>query len=120
MPLERIGTELSMLSGQNAPAVGDAAISPESYAASDKTGYPGMFATQPWHTLYADALIETDPARLARMIAEAEGAIRARSAELSARPEVTDESVDLQRAVAALLYLKQVNLLSDTQPHLVV
>jgi hypothetical protein len=65
------------------------------------------FAAQVWHRPYAEALIETDPARLQALIAEAERAISTRYLQLSGSSVPWDEGLDLLDAIHALSQLKK-------------
>jgi hypothetical protein len=60
------------------------------------------FACQKWHRPYAEALIETDPAKRTRLILEARRAILDRYLELCLVPAPIEESRDLWNAVTAL------------------
>ncbi len=66
-----------------------------------------LFVTRKWHRSYAEALLETDGAKLPALIAAAGEAILVRYAELAVSPVSTDEIVDLQHAVAALSQLSE-------------
>jgi hypothetical protein len=54
-----------------------------------------FFVSENWHRPYADALMETDPVRLAPLIAEAEHAIFDRYLELCVSPGPIEYSRDL-------------------------
>jgi hypothetical protein len=64
-----------------------------------------LFVTRKWHRSYAEALLETDVAKLPVLIAAAGEAILARYAELVVVPIPADEILDLQHAVVALSQL---------------
>jgi hypothetical protein len=66
-----------------------------------------LFVTRKWHRSYAEALLETDGAKLPALIAAAGEAILVRYVELTASPVSTDEIVDLQHAVVALSQLSE-------------
>jgi hypothetical protein len=66
-----------------------------------------LFVTRKWHRSYAEALLETDGAKLPALIAAAGEAILVRYVELTASPVPTDEIVDLQHAVVALSQLSE-------------
>ncbi len=68
-----------------------------------------MLLSPLWHRPYAEALLESDPAKLPAVIAAAERAILARHKELSVSPSAPDESLDLRNAANALSQLKQSN-----------
>ena len=70
-----------------------------------------FFVTESWHGPYAHALMETDPVRLARLIAEAENAIFSRYLELCLSPGLIEYSLDLQNATGVLREMK--NRLQD-------
>lgn len=76
-----------------------------------------LFAIQIWHKLYAEALLETDSTKLSVMITLAEGAILDRYVELFVSHLQTDETLDLQHAVAALSQLKEINAIGNTAKH---
>ena len=63
---------------------------------------PDRFACQRWHRPYAEALIEKDPARRARLIVEARQEILQRYLELFQMPAPTEETRDLWNAAVAL------------------
>jgi hypothetical protein len=65
-----------------------------------------FFVSENWHRPYAFALMETDPVRLAPLIAEAEHAIFDRYLELCFSPGPIEYSRDLQNAVNILIQLK--------------
>jgi hypothetical protein len=70
-----------------------------------------LFFTQQWHRPYAEALLESDPAKLPGLVAVAEQAILNRYLELTASASTTDERVDLGHAVDALAQLRKTNRL---------
>ena len=65
-----------------------------------------FFVTESWHGPYAHALMETDPVRLAPLIAEAENAIFSRYLELCLSPGLIEYSWDLQYATGVLREMK--------------
>jgi hypothetical protein len=76
---------------------------------ANPTSGMGMFVIPTWHRVYAQALIEVDPVKLAAFIEGAERAIMARAAALAIPPMSTDEILDLQHASETLLKLKADN-----------
>jgi hypothetical protein len=75
-----------------------------------------FFVSENWHRPYADALMETNPARLAPLIKEAEHAIFDRYLELCVSPGPIEHSLDLQNAVHVLIQLKNVTANSAVLP----
>jgi len=59
-----------------------------------------------WHKPYADALLESDPAISAQLLAATERAIFERLLELSAAADASDETRDIRRAIDVMLKLK--------------
>jgi hypothetical protein len=76
----------------------------------------GCFAIHTWHRTYAEALMETDAAKLRLLIAEAEEAILARYLQLSDSPLPTDETLDLLNAIDALANLRTATNANPEQP----
>jgi hypothetical protein len=74
-----------------------------------------FFTSEKWHRPYAEALLETDSIKLQARIAEAEHAIFARYLELCISPGSREQSLDVERAVSALLELKKLNVVAQTQ-----
>ena len=74
-----------------------------------------FFTSEKWHRPYAEALLETDPIKLRARIAEAERAIFVRYLELCISPGSQVQSLDLERAVSALLELKKFKVAAQTQ-----
>jgi hypothetical protein len=66
-----------------------------------------FFTSEKWHRPYAETLLETDPTKLRARIAEAEHAIFVRYLELCISPGSQEQSLDLERAISALLELKK-------------
>lgn len=62
-----------------------------------------------WHRPYAEVLMETEPAKLTLLIAEAERAIFDRYLELRITPAAAEHSIDLENAVYYLSQLKKAN-----------
>jgi predicted phage gp36 major capsid-like protein len=85
--------------------INDETLSAQRYDARPKH-IEEIFATQKWHKLYADALMEGDSCKIATVIASAERAIFNRYLELWAAKDQSDERVDLGRAVEALRELE--------------
>jgi hypothetical protein len=108
-PQEGIGLELSIVANERGSASTDYASLNLPPLAFKKTQTQRMFATQIWHRFYAVALLETDPAKLAATITLAEEAILNRYVDLLIAQVQTDETVDLQHAVAILSQLKEAN-----------
>jgi hypothetical protein len=67
----------------------------------------GSLTSENWHKPYAEALMEVEPQRLARLIVEAERAIFGRYLELCMNPRPIEISRDLQNAVYVLIDLKK-------------
>ncbi len=59
-----------------------------------------------WHKPYAEALLESDPAISAQLLAATERAIFERLLELSASADASDERGDIRRAIDVMLKLK--------------
>lgn len=75
-----------------------------------------FFVSENWHRPYADALMETNPVRLAPLIKEAEHAIFDRYLELCVSPGPIEHSRDLQNAVDVPIQLKNVTANSAVLP----
>jgi hypothetical protein len=75
--------------------------------------------SEKWHRPYAEALLETDSAKLRALIAEAEHAIFARYLELRISPGSKEQSLDLEQAVNALSQLKKRNGVAHTRQNFV-
>jgi hypothetical protein len=63
--------------------------------------------SEKWHGPYAQALMESDPAKLGTLIPEAEQAILNRYLELCSTPATVENNRDLQNAVYHLSKLKK-------------
>lgn len=63
--------------------------------------------SEKWHGPYAQALMESDPAKLSMLIPEAEQAILNRYLELCNTPATVENSIDLRNAVHQLSKLKK-------------
>jgi hypothetical protein len=63
--------------------------------------------SEKWHGPYAQALMESDPAKLGLLIPEAERAILNRYLELCSTPATVENNSDLQDAVCHLSKLKK-------------
>ena len=79
----------------------------------------GVLVSEEWHGPYAEALIETDPAKSKWLIAVAERAIFTRYLELCVSPGFKDQYLDLRQAVNALSELKGMNPTGRTRQDLV-
>jgi hypothetical protein len=73
--------------------------------ARERAAIQELFVTRHWHRPYAEALLETDRAKLPALIAVAGEVILARYAELAGSQVPSDEIPDLQHAVLALSQL---------------
>jgi hypothetical protein len=73
------------------------------------------FVCQDWHRPYAAALMESDPVKLAAIIAEAERDMASRYLELCLAPTPTSEVADLQNASYALSQIKRAIEIASTQ-----
>ena len=60
-----------------------------------------------WHKPYAEALLETDPSKMAALILEAERAILNRSVEIQTFPAPIEENRDLESALHVLSQLRK-------------
>ena len=60
-----------------------------------------------WHKSYAEALLETDPSKMAALILVAERAILNRSVEIQTFPTPIEESRDLESALQVLARLRK-------------
>jgi hypothetical protein len=60
-----------------------------------------------WHKPYAEALLETDPSKMAALILVAEDAILDRSVEIQTCPTPIEESHDLESALQVLSRLRK-------------
>jgi hypothetical protein len=67
----------------------------------------GLLDSDQWHRRYAEALMETEPAKQVSLIAKAERAIFDRYLELCITPAAIEHSIDLQNAVYYLSQLKK-------------
>jgi hypothetical protein len=74
-----------------------------------KSKIKGMLDSEEWHRPYAEALMETDPAKLVRLIGKAERAIFGRYLELCMAPAAIEQGIDLRNAVYCLSQLKKAN-----------
>jgi hypothetical protein len=72
----------------------------------NRTGLNPVTVGKMWHRPYAEALLEEDGTKLPALIASAERSILARYLEICGSAAHTDESLDLQDAMDALLQLK--------------
>jgi hypothetical protein len=77
------------------------------------------FVCQNWHRPYAAVLMETDPVKLATLIAEAERAMASRYLELCVVANTSDELGDLQNASYALSQIKRAIEIAATQQRFV-
>jgi hypothetical protein len=68
-----------------------------------------------WHRPYAEALLEEDGTKLPALIASAERSILKRYLEICGNPTHTDESLDLQDAMDALIQLKRIEATDAVQ-----
>jgi hypothetical protein len=59
-----------------------------------------------WHKPYAEALLETDPEILVKLVAATERAVFERLLELAAEKDLSDERQDIRRAIDVLLTRK--------------
>ncbi len=66
-----------------------------------------MLSSQTWRRLYAEALMEAEPAKRAPLIANAERAIFSCYLELCVTPEAIEHNIDLQNAIYYLVQLKE-------------
>jgi hypothetical protein len=71
-----------------------------------RTEIKACFVAQNWHKPYAEALIETDPANLSVLIAEAVQAILGRYLQLADSPTAMEETLDLLNAADALYQIR--------------
>jgi hypothetical protein len=78
-------------------------------SADRKPEAKGMLDSEGWHRPYAEALMETELAKLPPLIAEAERAIFDRYLELRITPAAAEHSIDLENAVYYLSQLKKAN-----------
>jgi len=84
----------------------EAAEAPSSLVVRNQAEGSGMFVSQGWHRLYADALIESDFVILPEVIALAEQAVFIRFLELFVAKSETEEVFDLRTAIRVLAQLK--------------
>jgi hypothetical protein len=63
-----------------------------------------FLVTEKWHKPYAEALLETDPAKVLTLISEAEHEILTRFFEFHQSPGSKEQSLDLRRAVDTLVH----------------
>jgi len=69
-----------------------------------------FLVTEKWHKPYAEALLETDPAKTLSLIFEAEHQILTRFFELHQAPGSKEQNLDLRRAIDTLVTLRRRNL----------
>ena len=69
-----------------------------------------FLVTEKWHKPYAEALLETDPAKVLTLISEAEHEILTRFFEFHHSPGSKEQNLDLRRAVDTLVTLRRRNL----------
>jgi hypothetical protein len=79
----------------------------------------GVLVSEEWHTPYAEALIEADPAKSKWLITVAERAIFTRYLELCVSSGSQDQYNDLRQAVNVLSELKEINPTGRTRQDLV-
>jgi hypothetical protein len=70
----------------------------------------GFLVSEKWHKPYAEALLETDPAKVLTLISEAEHEILTRFLEFHRSPGSKEQNIDLRRAVDTLAILRRRNL----------
>jgi hypothetical protein len=98
MPEESANTEYGATTGT--PAQANRAGPTEGSTGNYKLDYPA------WHKPYAEALLETDPEILVKLLAATEIAVFERFLELAASEDVSDERQDIRRAINVMLTLK--------------
>ena len=69
-----------------------------------------------WHKPYGEALLETDPEALVKLLAATESAVFERLLELTADEDVSDEGRDIRRAIDVMLTLKTRRARSKISP----
>ena len=69
-----------------------------------------FLVTEKWHKPYAEALLETDPAKVLTLISEAEHEILTRFFEFHQSPGSKEQNLDIRRAVDTLVTLRRRNL----------
>jgi hypothetical protein len=89
------------------------------FVAKNKFEFKDYSVSHEWHRPYAEALFETDEAKLGALIAEAERAIVDRFLELSVASVETDEILDLQNAAHVITEFKKASAVAYTPQHLV-
>jgi hypothetical protein len=95
--------EMDVLSSNHLPALQRSAKRSIGMTRVKEITLEDRFVEQRWHRPYAEALVESDPAKKSRLIAAAEEAILNRYVEIAA----AEEGVDLRHALDALAELKR-------------
>lgn len=109
MPGEGIAPELATSTRRNAVSYIDFVRHHRDHSVAVPFEGKVALSSQKWHRPYAAALMETEPAKRASLIDEAERAIFCRYLELCVTPAAIEHSIDLQNAVYYLSQLKQAN-----------
>jgi hypothetical protein len=109
IPTDGIVPELNTIASCNAVSYADFVRNQKGFVAHTKCDINGRLDSEKWHRLYAEALMETEPAKLPPLIAEAERAIFDRYLELRITPAAAEHSIDLENATYYLSQLKKAN-----------
>jgi hypothetical protein len=113
-PNEGLELKLTAGSNENLYIHADGAWSQSDLYSGRRIHFEPLFVIQTWHRFYAKALMEADPAKRPAIVALAEGAILDRYVELFVSQIQTEETEDLQRAIAALTQLKEAHAIEST------
>jgi hypothetical protein len=105
---EGIAPELTTITSSNVVSYVDFVRNHmEGLIADRKSEVKGILDSERWHRPYAEALMETEPAKQTALIAEAERAIFDRYLELRITPAAAEHSIDLKNAASYLSQLKK-------------
>jgi hypothetical protein len=109
MPTEGIVPELRTIASNNVVSYVDFVRNQKGLVAHRKCEINSRLDSERWHRPYAEVLMETEPAKLPPLIAEAEREIFDRYLRLRITPAAAEHSIDLENAVYYLSQLKKAN-----------
>jgi hypothetical protein len=109
MLTEGVAPELKTTGSSNVVSYADVIRNQKGLVPHSKCEINSRLDSERWHRPYAEVLMETEPAKLPPLIAEAEHAIFDRYLELRVTPGAAEHSIDLENAVYYLSQLKKAN-----------
>jgi hypothetical protein len=109
MQTQGIAPELRTIASNNVVSYVDFVRNQKGLVAHSKSEINSRLDSEKWHRPYAEVLMETEPAKLTPLIAEAERAIFDRYLELRITTAAAEHSIDLENAVYYLSQLKKAN-----------